>query len=693
MKNIILLFLFIFIQNFAFGQDFRKAAPAAGPAPKVQIGAYETFTLDNGLQAIVVENHKLPRVSFQLFVESDPVLEKDATGYVSMLGQMFGKGTAKRTKSQIDEEVDFMGADLSPSSNGFYAQGLKKHTEKLMEIAADVVLRPSFPKDEFDKAKKQTLSGLASAKDNADVIAGNVSRALRNGRSHPYGEITTEASVEKITMELVKAHYEKYFRPNAAYMIIVGDITAAEAKVLVAKNFSDWKQAPVPRNTFSTPQRPAETQVDFVSKIGAVQSVVAVTFPLELKPGGEDVIKTDVMNGILGGGVFSGRLMQNLREKHAYTYGARSSLSPDKRVGSFSARASVRNAVTDSSVTQFLFELRKIRDEKVSETELNTVKSYMSGAFARSLEEPRTVADFALNTARYGLPKDYYVNYLTNLSRVTSDDVQAMAQKYIHPENAHIVVVGNKDQVADKLKVFSKEGKVNFFDNYGNPIEQKESAAAVAITPDQVLENYFKALGGEQKLRAVKDMTTTMTTNMRGMMLDMTRTQKSPDKFLTTVAMGGNIVQKQVSNGKKGSTLAMGQTEEIAADELERMKMENRLFKELYYKELGYKLTVKGAENIEGTNAYALQIISPKGTEIVTYFDAKTGLKLREISTREARGEAKTIVTDYKNYKEINNIKVPHTLVTSGAMPEPMTLELGVTKINSNVEDKIFEPQ
>ncbi len=695
MKNIILLFLMLIIENSAFSQDFRKKAPAGGPAPKVQIGSYETFKLENGLQIIVVENHKLPRVSFQLFLDNDPVLEKDAVGYVGVMGQMLGKGTTKRTKSQIDEEIDFMGASLGASASGFYGQCLKKHADKLIEIASDAVLQPSFPKDEFDKSKKQLLSGLASSKENADAIASNVSKVMRNGRKHPYGEVTTDASVEKITLELCKSYYETYFRPDNGYFIIVGDITPTEAKSLISKYFGAWKKGNIPKNNFEMPAKPSSTQVDFVSKVGAVQSVIAVTFPVDYKIGVEDAAAADVMNGILGGGVFSGRLMQNLREKHAYTYGARSSLGTDKRIGRFSAGASVRNVVTDSSVTELMSEIRKIRDEKVSDTELSTVKNYMAGAFARSLEEPRTVADFALNTARFNLPKDYYANYLQRLSAVKAEDVQAAAKKYLFPEQAHIVVVGSKDQ-AEKLKVFSKEGKINYFDNYGNVIEQKEDSKNVTnstISPENIISNYIAAIGGAKKIASVKDMTVTMKTEMQGMKLEITRTAKSPNLYSMSVKMNGSVMQSQIFDGAKGNTLAMGQKVDMDEDDIENAKTESKMFKEAAYllKENAYKLTYKGVENLDGAETQTVQVISPRGKESLLFFDAKTGLKVREISTRKVKDDIKTLTTDYKDYKEIDGIKIPHTLVSSGSMPMPMTLELLSAKFNSNLDSKIFK--
>ncbi len=421
--------MLLLVAQVAFGQeDFRKGSPKPGPAPKIELGKAEQFTMKNGLKVIVVENHKLPRVSFQVFVDVPPILEGELTGNAGLAGQLLTKGTTTRSKSQIDETVDFMGASINSSESGVSGSCLSRYSDQLLEVMADVLLNPTFPAEEFDKVKKQSISALAQDKDDPNAIAENVARAVNNGKNHPYGEVVSEKTLEKITVEKCKEYYQTYFKPNISYLIITGDISLSDAKKKAAKYFEGWKQGDVKKANFSTPQKPASTQVDFVDKAGAVQSVINVTYPIELKNGAADAIKASVMNTILGS-YFGSRLMQNLREAKAYTYGARSVLAPDPVIGYFNAYASVRNEVTDSAIVQFLAELNRLRNEAVPADELSMVKNVMTGNFARSLEDPATVARYALNIARFNLPADYYANYLKNLSMVTAEDIKAMAAK------------------------------------------------------------------------------------------------------------------------------------------------------------------------------------------------------------------------------------------------------------------------
>ena len=265
------------------------------------------------------------------------------------------------------------------------------------------------------------------------------------GKEHPYGEMDSEETVKSITLDMCKKYIDTYFRPNISYLAIVGDINKAKAKTLVEKYFGKWVKKDVPKNTFQNPKAPIVNKVALIDRASSVQSVISVCYPVELPIGSDDAMKTKVANLILGGSA-TGRLFMNLREAKAYTYGAYSNLTPDKLIGKFSASTKVRNTVTDSAITEIMNEMKKLEMKKVSETELQNAKNLLAGGFIRSLEQPATIANFAINIARYNLPKDYYKNFLKNLSAVTVDDVQAIAKKYIKPNNANIVIVGNAEK-------------------------------------------------------------------------------------------------------------------------------------------------------------------------------------------------------------------------------------------------------
>ncbi len=674
--------------------DFRSRAPAAGPAPQIQLGSYEHFTLPNGLKVIMVENSKLPRVSLQLFVDVPVVNEREYAGYIGIAGEMLNKGTKNRSKAEIDEAVDFLGASLSTSPNGIYASSLTKHLDPLLEIMTDILYNPSFPQAEFDKIKKQNLSALAQAKEDPNAIASNVAQVLRYGSSHPYGEISTEESIDRIDLARCKKYYETYFKPNISYLVVVGDVSLDDIKPRVHKHFGKWaKSANISKKSHTMPLPPDQTQVDFVSKSDAVQSVINVTYPINLKPGSADVIPARVMNTMLGG-FFNSRLMQNLRETHGFTYGARSSLSSDELVGSFNAGAAVRNEVTDSSIVQIMKELNAIRSKKLSQSDLDLVKNVMAGSFARSLERPQTIARFALNTFRYNLPKDYYVSYLKRLSSVTADDVLAMARKYIRPDRAHIIVVGNKDEVVDKLGRFAaSNNKVNYYDHYGNPIEMQELDLSGDVTAQSVIENYIHAIGGREQLKKVTDIRQTFIGEVQGMMINNDIFIKAPNKFAMNNSVNGTVMMSRVFDGTKGKDSGMGGDRMLEGAELDNMKVNARLFKEMYINELGMKAVLKGIESINGQNAYKVELGLPSGggNMIVDYFSVDNGLKLRSEIIDNSSGQPVKQVIEWTDYKAVKGVKLPHSMaISGGGMPMTIKMTASSVKVNEGIPDSKF---
>lgn len=688
MKKIFLIInVVIFISSLLHAQeDFRKKAPAAGPAPKIELGTYQEFTLANGLKAIVVENHKLPRISFQVFVDLPMIKEGDYAGAADLAGQLLKTGTKTKTKAQIDQAVDFIGANLNSSASGVSGSSLSKHKDKLLAILSDVLLNPSFPSAEFEKLKRQTLSNLAQQKEDPNAIADNVSQVLRFGKNHPYGELTTETTVEKITLDKTKQFYQSYFKPNISYLIIVGDIKSAEAKVLAEKYFGKWVKGTVAKQTYEKPTKPQGTKVDFVNKTGAVQSVINITYPVDIYQRNPDFIKASVMNTLFGG-YFGSRLNNNIREDKGYTYGVSSQLSPDKEIGYFEASGNVRNEVTDSALTEFLKEMKRLQSEKIGEEELRMVKNVMTGSFARGLEQPGTIARYALNIARYNLPKDYYATYLQKLSQVTVDDIQAMAIKYLTPENAHIVIVGDKSTVADKLKGFATSGAVDFYDAYGNKIQMVSASLSADMTAEKVIDRYLEAIGGKDKLAAVKDLTIKMSAPIQGMgNLDIISRKKAPNKLVISMMAGGMTVQEQKFDGKTAVVSQMGQKQKLEGKDAEGIMQEAILFPESKYKELNYKLVLKGVEQVEGKNAYQIEIEKPNGDKSTEFYDVNTGFKIREV---QRQGDA-TATNDFDDYKEVSGIKFPYKIVLTGAAPFPISSTVIAIEINKGIADAVF---
>ncbi|WP_229239806.1 M16 family metallopeptidase [Echinicola soli] len=669
------------ITTLGHAQVDRSNYPVAGPAPKIELKDPDTFTLDNGLKVFVVENHKLPRVAFSLVIDRDPILEKEKAGMTGFVGEMLMAGTTNRTKDQLDEEVDFIGASLSAGSTSLYGSSLKEHQGKILDLMADVLFHPSFPEEELDKLKKQSLTGLAASKDEPDAISSRLVGKLVYGKDHPYGEIRTEESIEAIGLEDIKTYYETYFKPNIAYLAIVGDIDREEAEKVVKEHFGSWEKGQVPEMNYPVPSPPEQNEVALVDRSASVQSVIDIAYPLEMNLKSDDYLDTRVLNYILGGGS-SSRLFTNLREDKGYTYGAYSRIGTDELVASFSAGASVRTEVTDSALVEMIYEVNHMVDEGVTSEELEAAKANLSGSFGRSLESPSTLASFAINIERYGLPEDFYKTYLQRLSALTVDDINAAARKYIKPENMYITIVGNGTDIKDKLDQF---GPVSLYDNWGDPAKEIEMTDT-DMTAEKVVANYIQAIGGEEAVKAIKTAKVKVQAEVQGQVIEMTMAYDDPGmRFSQKVGMMGNTVSNTVLEEGKGTVSAMGQNKELTDEQYEEAKMNMFIFPEVHFEELMYTLELDGVKDIEGQTAYKVIVSNPTGAKSVNYYSVETGLKLK--SENEKTGEI-----TYSEYQEHDGVKYAMEMVVKSPMiPAPLNTKVESLEFNAVLADEDFK--
>lgn len=670
-----------------FAQVDRSKLPEPSTPRPINIGEYESFELKNGLKVFIIENHKLPRVSYNLIIDREPILEGDKVGYLSMVGQMMRRGTDTRTKEQIDEEIDFIGASLGAGSTSVFASGLSKYNEKVLELMTDVMFNPSFPEEELEKIRTQTISNLASNEEDPGAIASNLNQVLLYGKDHPYGEIQTKETTNNITVDDLKNYHQTYFKPNIAYLAVVGDVNPKEIKKLIKTYFGSWERGEVEKPTYTTPTAPEKNRVGIVNRSNSVQSSINITYPVDLKTGSEDQIKARVMNQILGGSG-SAKLFMNLREDKGYTYGSYSSLLSDELVGRFNASAEVRNEVTDSSVVQIFYEMNQVKNGNITEEEMNLAKNSISGSFSRSLEQPQTVASFALNTARYNLSEDYYATYLQKVQAVTKEDIQAMAQKYLKTENAYINVVGKASEVADQLKQF---GELKYYDTYGNEVDPSLSKLPEGLTVEKVLNNYIDAIGGKSKIEAIQTLQMKMEASIMGQVLNMESTRMAPNKYMMVVKMGGNVAQKQVFDGEKGAGSGMQGNTKIEGDEAKDMSISAAIVEEIEYLKQGVKTKLVSVDQIGGKDAYGIEVTMPSGKKSTRFYDAESGLLVRVSNTMEGPQGAMTLSTDFENYKEYNGVMFPMGI--KQPMNAQMKMDIKVTEVivNEDLDESIFK--
>jgi len=683
MKTKILSLVAILAMSFtSIAQIDRSKMPEPGPAPKVKLGESKKFILKNGLTVIMVENHKLPRASVNLTIDNYPSFEGDKAGVSSMMGSLLGRGTTNISKDEFNERVDYLGAYLSFSSGGAYGASLKKYFPEILELMADGVKNSQFTQEEFEKEQKITLDGIKSNEKSVTSAARRVENALTYGKEHPFGEFITKETVKNITLKDVENRYKNYYKPNNAYLIIIGDINPKKIKKMVKKLFSDWKSGSIPEYTMPKVNNVETTEIDFINMDNAVQSEIAVVNSLDLTLGDKDYYAALLANQILGGGG-TARLFQNLREDKAYTYGSYSRVRQSRYVGTFKATASVRNMVTDSSVVEIQKEINKIRYQKVSEQDLRDAKELYIGNFVMEVQKPATAARYALNRELYNLPEDYYETYLEKINAVTINDLQDAAIKYFKGDKARIIITGKGIDVLKNLEKNS-DYKINYFDKFGNPSEKPEMTLPIpeGVTAASVIDSYFNAIGGADKIAAIKTLAMTYNATIQGTPIVLTTKVSAPNKTTNTISVMGQTMQKQAFNGENGYNEMRGQKKEFDEKEINKSKSNTAPFSDMAYK----NGLLDRIEPVDGKNAY---VIKSGTTEI--YYDVATGLKLQSVEVvKTPDGKETKVPTIFSDYKEVGGVLFAHK--RDQVTPQfTLNFVLQDVKINEGVEDKDFE--
>jgi predicted Zn-dependent peptidase len=697
MKKIIILAITfcLLLQGFAQQKIDRSKRPVGGPAPVITIKDPVVFNMPNGLTVLVVENHKLPKISANLNIDRGPVLEGKKAGVMDLMGQMLGEGTTNMTKAQFDEATDIIGADVFLNSGGGSASALSRYFEKAFMLIADGLKNPSFPEESFSKLKSQTLTGLKANEKSASAIAGRVSQALSYGKNTAMGEFTTEESVKGLTLDDVKEAYKNYITPSRAYLTFVGDINPATAKALAAKAFGNWSGKKLELPSFGDVTNPDKTEINFVDLPTAVQGELSMGNLIKNPMGGKDYFPLLLANQILGGGADS-KLFMNLREKHGFTYGAYSSVGNGRFQSLFKAGSAVRTEKVDSALNEMVKEILNMRDGKVTAEELAIAKAKYNGSYALRMEDPAVTATYASNILINNLPKDFYKTYLQKINGITIDDIKRVSNTYFNESNSRIVIVGNGKKILPNLTRLGFP--VKLYDKYADPVIDAVKDATITETPKtsdavsgfSIIEDYLKAIGGKAEVQKINTMKATLSMEMMGREITGIDLHMSPNKSMSEMKMGAMTVFKSVFNGSTGYTMRGPSKADMTPDEIKEQQDEKAIIPQLFYNAADYKTEYVGKGKVEDEETYRLKVIMPSGKTSVQQYSIKTGLLLQEETTTKQGGTEIPVTIDYKNYQKVGNVMIP-AQITRNAAGQEFTLNLSDIKINEGVTENDFK--
>jgi zinc protease len=459
------------------GAVLKGRAPVSKELLKVKLPKAKEATLNNGLRVIVLEGYdRVPTFTMQMVILSGGLSDPpDQHGLAGFTATLLREGTTTRQSRAIAEQIDSLGATmfansgLSSFTTNITASGLSENLDQVLEIYADVIRNPIFPKDELEKFKTRTLAQLQFQRSIPQLLAQErFSRAIYG--EHPAGLVIPPVdSLKKTTSEDLARFHSMNYVPNNAILAVVGDVTLKDLLPKLERSFGDWKKGDVPKAEI--PQAPAQSakKISLIDRPGSVQTVLQLG-NLGITRTDPDYFKLLVMDKVVGGGP-AARLFMNLREDKGYTYGAYSFFGGSMYRGTWQASSEVRTNVSDGAMKEFMYELNRIRTEKVPTEELENAKRSLIGSFALSLEQPQGLLQNIVTQKLYNLPADYWDTYPQKVAAITADDVQQVAQKYVDLAHLQIVAVGDAAQIKD---VLAKYGDVQIYDSEGKPVKSPD---------------------------------------------------------------------------------------------------------------------------------------------------------------------------------------------------------------------------
>lgn len=453
------------------GMVLKGKAPVSKDILRVKLPKPQQVTLPNGLQLMVLEDHRTPQVSFQLIIPGaggyyDPASQ---VGLAQYTASMLREGTKTRTTTQMAQELETLAANVGANSGltgqnaSINGSALTENFDRVFDIGTDLLLNPTFPAEEWERAKGRAKSALLQQRANPGFLANEHYARLLYG-THPAGRITTTPQmIDAITRDAMVEWHRTRYVPDHALIAFAGDISLADARKKVEAKLTGWKKAGVPRPAVEEPPAPAPPKVTVVARPNSVQTLILVGGPSMTRTH-EDYAALSVANRVLGGTM--GRLFRHLREEKGYTYGIGSGFTATKHRGDWSASTSVRTAVTGDALRDLMAEIAEMREKPVPASEFQDSKRAIEASFALTLENPNSILNYYVQSWTYGFPADYWDTYPAKIAAVTPEQAQAAAKKYW--DRLQIVAVGDGPKIAE---IFAKYGTVEMFDADGKPIK------------------------------------------------------------------------------------------------------------------------------------------------------------------------------------------------------------------------------
>ncbi len=675
----------VFIDTIA---NFSK--PILQQLEPIKLEKVQFFRLKNGLRVYVLARPSDAFVQYALHFYGTPQIDDDFIGIQELTSDLMQTGTTKRSKEKLQVDLASLNAEIKNNNSLLHLKGLKKNDEQLLELFSEMVLFPSFSVEEMSILKAQKKAQIALSNDRADEVLNRISAKINYANSPSTNSILTEEIVQSSTAGDCKIFYESYLKPNLCYLGITGDVDVEELKIRLEQLLGTWEANT--KNTFSTPSvtPPAKTIFSILNNDYHPLAHLALTHTIPISPNHPDAFKLKVLNAVLGETIFS-RLQQQLVDQKKYVSTVHSQLTQDVSHTILTIQLKPDHKYIDSTIQYLLKALHSLQNEKNDWREIVSAKNYLIGDFISSLEDPQTLIQIAINTDRWNLPPNYYQDYLYQLNRVSIKDVFDAANKYLRPGKAHIVIVGNKNEILNSITKI-KQIPYQILDVYGNKEDDIQHNKWMALNAKSVIQNYIKAIGGKTSLRKINSIYTTQEATSNNQIMVIEKIKKMPDKYLLRVKVGEIIVQEILFNGINAVEKNSQMLRNIKGREFDLLENDVYINPEKSYDTLLNHLVLKGIEKINDEMTYVVEIMNKKKRIIYEYFSVNTNLKVRTLIPPNANISGRSQTITYAEYKPFDNVLFPTSIVIKNPESETMVSVKSI-RLNEKIADDLFTIQ
>ena len=666
----------------------------------------ERVELDNGMTIFLLEDPELPQVNATAQVGVGSVYEPaEKRGLASITGTVMRTGgTESMGPDSLNTVLENIAATVETSigetSGSAYMSTLSDHVDTVLPVFAEVLRQPAFAGDRVQQAKSRVKSGISRRNDNASSIVGRVFDKVLYGEDSPYARTSELYTVDRIKRQDLVDFHDQYFHPNNVILSVWGDFDADQMEQTLREQFGDW-EAPADFDPPTPPEPDAERahSVNFVQKGDINQSKIRMGHPGEITRRSDDYASVQMMNEVLSGG-FSGRLFQEVRREKGLAYSVGGAYSAGyNRPGRFYAGIASQSASTVEATEAVMTEVERMREEPPTEEELGLAKDSYLNSFVFNFDSEREILGRRATYEYYDYPADFLQQTRDAIEEVTPDDVLSAAQTYLHPDESHILIVGNGDQFSEDLSTLSQDGTVDTLDisiPTSPPDEQAEPVSAEAQKAGlATLRKARQALGGEafaslENMKVVSQQTAQ--TPQGEMTIDLEATRALPDKFFVKRAMPQGTIEI-VINGDQGQMKTPRGTRSMPSSLLNRVR--GQLWRDLTYlmgnlDREDLSAQDLGTKTVQDTSYRAVKVSPPTGSSFTLYLDPDTMRPARMSFQARTRQGPTPSTAVYRNYKTVNGMAIPHETVTYQDGEKSATTTIQSISVNVDLAADLF---